>query len=232
MSRRTSYLGVVAGAALLLAAPAAASAVTGTISKPCYSHVPTKGSEPIDITLAGGTPGAGFVIAATAPGKGLGSAGSASGNFDAAGNAVTQIKDVFPPSGSIDPIQGEALVITVKDFGAGAVDTLIGQTLITNLTMDVSSTPRSPRAHRKISASGLLFANVPVYGFVVKGTSKKVLRRISLGTGDACGYVSAKGIVAPKSFHTGSYRFYINAGPQLNKPLALYSTFRLTRRLF
>jgi hypothetical protein len=232
MSRRTSYLGVVAGAAVLLATPAAASAVTGTISKPCYSHVPTKGTEPIDITLAGGTPGAGFVIAASAPGKGLGSAGSASGNFDAAGNAITQITDVFPPSGSINPIKGEPIVITVKDFGAGAVDTLIGQTLITNLTMDVSSTPRSPRAHRKISASGLLFAGVPVYGFVVKGTSKKILRRISLGTGDACGYVSAKGVVAPKSFKTGSYRLYINAGSKLNKPLALYSTFRLTRSLF
>lgn len=233
MSRRTSYLGVAAGAALLLAAPAAASAVTGTIAKPCYSHIPTKGTEPIVVTLAAGTPGAGFVVAATVPGKGLGSAGSASGNFDAAGNAVTQISDVFPPSGSIDPIKGEPIVITVKDFGVPAVvDNPIGTTLITNLSMDVSSSPRSPRAHRKITVSGTPFAGRAVYGFVVKGTSKHVLRRISLGAADGCGYVSAKGIVAPKSYRKGTYRFYINAGPTLNKPLALFSTFRISSRLF
>jgi hypothetical protein len=232
MSRRTPFLGVAASAALLLAAPAAASAVSGTLSKPCYSHVPTQGTEPVGITLAGGTPGAGFVIAATSPGKGLGSAGSTSGTFDPAGNAVAQITSIFPPSGSIAPIKGEPIVFTVKDFGAGAVDTLIGQALITNLTMDVSSTPRSPRARRKISASGLIFAGQPVYGFVVKGTSRKVLRRISLGVADVCGFVTKKAVVAPKSFRPGSYRFYVNAGKTLNKPLALFSTFRLTRRLF
>jgi hypothetical protein len=233
MSRRTSFLGVAASAAFLLAVPAAASAVTGTIAKPCYSHIPAKGTEPIIVTLAGGTPGAGFVIAATVPGKGLGSAGSNSGNFDAAGNAITQITDVFPPSGSIDPIKGEPIVITVKDFGVPTVvDTPIGTTLITNLTMNVSTTPRSPRKKRVIKVSGTPFAGQALYGFVVKGTSKKVLRRVSLGTADGCGYASAKGIVAPKSFRTGTYRFYINAGTTLNKPLAVFSTFRLSRSLF
>jgi hypothetical protein len=233
MSRRTSFLGVAASAAFLLAVPAAASAVTGTIAKPCYSHLPTKGTEAIIVTLAGGTPGAGFVIAATVPGKGLGSAGSNSGNFDPAGNAITQIKDVFPPSGSIDPIKGEPIVITVKDFGVPTVvDNPIGATLITNLAMDVATTPRSPRKKRVITVSGTPFAGQALYGFVVKGTSKKVLRRVSLGTADGCGYVSAKGIVAPKGFRTGTYRFYINAGPTLNKPSALFSTFRLSRSLF
>lgn len=233
MSRRTSYLGVAASAALLLAAPAAASAVTGTISKPCYTHIPTKGTEPVVVTLAGGTPGAGYVIAATVPGKGLGSAGSNSGNFDAAGNAVTQITDVFPPSGSIDPIKGQPIVITVKDFGVPAVvDNPIGTTLITNLAMDVATTPRNPRKKRKITVSGTPFARQVLYGFVVKGTSKKILRRISLGTADGCGYVSAKGVVAPKSNRTGTYRFYVNAGPTLKKPLALFSSFRISRRLF
>jgi hypothetical protein len=233
MSRRTSYLGVAASAALLLAAPAAASAVTGAISKPCYTHIPTKGTEPVIVSLAGGTPGAGFVIAATVPGKGLGSAGSNSGNFDAAGNAVTQITDVFPPSGSIDPIKGEAIVITVKDFGVPAVvDTLIGTTLITNLTMDVSTTPKSPRKKRAITVSGTPFAGQALYGFVVKGTGKKVLRRVSLGTADGCGYVRAKGVVAPKNFRTGTYRFYVNAGKTLNKPLGIYTSFRISRSLF
>jgi hypothetical protein len=232
MSSRTPYLGVIAGAALLLAAPAAASAVTGTISKPCYSHVVARGTEPIGITLAGGTPGAPFLVAATAPGKDIGSAGSASGEFDAAGNAVTQITDVFPPSGSINPIRGEPLVVSVKDYGGSAVETPIGTALITNLTMSISSTPRSIRAHRKITVSGTPFAGQALYGFVVHGTSSKVLRRISLGTADGCGYVAGKGIVAPKSFKTGSYKLYVNAGPTLNKSLALSFSFRVIRGLF
>lgn len=239
MPRRTPCLGVIAGAAVLLAAPAGASAVTGTISKPCYSHLVARGTEPIVITLAGGTPGAPFVVAATPPGKALGSAGSASGDFDVAGNAITQITGVFPPSGSINPIRGEQLVVSVKDFGATAVDTgamavdtPIGTTLITNLTMDVSSTPRSPRAHRKITVSGTPFAGQALYGFVVHGTSSKVLRRISLGTADVCGYVAGTGIVAPKSYKTGSYRLYVNVGPTLNKSMALFSSFRISRGLF
>jgi hypothetical protein len=231
MSRRTPYLGVIASAALLLAAPAAASAVTGTISKPCYSHVPTKGTEPIGVTLTGGTPGAPFLVAATAPGKELGSAGSASGDFDAAGNAVTQITDVFPPSGSINPIRGEPLVVSVKDYGGAAVDTPIGTTLITNLTMDISSTPRRIKAHRKITVSGTPFAGQALYAFVVHGTGSKVLRRISLGTADVCGYVAGTGIVAPKSYQTGSYRLYVNAGPALNKNLALFFSFKIFRGL-
>jgi hypothetical protein len=234
MSRRTSYIGAAVGAAVLFAAPSAALAVSGTIDAPCYSHIVGKGTTPITVTLVGGTPGAPFVLAATPPGKDLGSSGSASGNFDAAGNATAQITDVFPPSASIKPIAGEPVAITVKEFATGvpAVDVPIAQALITNLTMDVSSSPRSPRAKRAIKVSGTPFAGQHLYGFIVHGTAKKVLRRLDLGTADGCGYVSTKGVVAPKGFKSGSYRFYVNSGPALNKPLALYTTFRISRSLF
>lgn len=238
MSHRSASLGVLAAAALSLAAPAAASAVTGTVGKPCYTHVPLAktdvSTEPIVVTLTGGTPGANFLVAATAPGKGLGSSGSASGTFDAAGNGTAAIAEVFPPSGSIGPLKGDLIAITAKDFGAGAaaVDTPIGQTLITNLSMDVASTPRSPRAKRKITVSGTPFAGQAMYGFIVKGTSRNVLRRIKLGTADGCGYLVGRGVVAPKSFKRGSYRLYVNPGPTLKKDFALAFSFRITRSIF
>lgn len=234
MSHRTAALGVLAAAALSLAVPSAASAVTGTVGKPCYTHVPLAKTdvvtEPIVVTLTGGTPGANFLVAATGPGKGLGSAGSEGGTFDAAGNATAAIANVFPPSGSINPLKGDAVAITVKDFGLGAaaVDTPIGQTLITNLSMDVASTPRSPRKARKITVSGTPFAGQVLYGFIVKGTSKRILRRIRLGTADGCGYLVGRGIVAPKSFRRGSYRLYVNPGPTLKKDFALAFSFRIT----
>ena len=234
MSRPIAALAVLAGAALSLTTGAVASAaVTGTVTKPCYLHVPTTGTEPIVVTLAGGTPGAHFIVKATSPGKGLGSAGFVDGTFDAAGNGTAQLTDVFPPSGSIGPIKGEPLVLTAQDFGTVAapvptpVDVPVATTLITNFAMDVSSSPRSPRARRAITVSGTIFAGQKLYGFVVKGTNPKVLRRLSLGTADGCGYLKSKGVVAPKSFRRGSYRFYVNAGPKLNKKLAIGSGFRI-----
>jgi hypothetical protein len=230
MTHRTVALALLAGAALSLSTSAVASAaVTGTVSKPCYLHVPVKGSEPIVVTLAGGTPGANFIVKATSPGKGIGSAGFVNGTFDAAGNATAAVADVFPPSGSIGPIKGEPLVLTVQDFGTGtgAVDVPIAQTLITNFAMEVSAKPRSPRKARAVTVSGTIFAGQKLYGFVVKGTNPKVLRRLSLGTADGCGYLKSKGVVAPKGFRRGSYRFYVNAGPKLNKALAIGSGFRI-----
>lgn len=231
MSHRTAVLGALAGAAVFLGSPAAASAATGTIAKPCYTHTVTQGTEPIVVALTGGTPNAPFVVYATAPGKAKGSQGSAGGTFDPAGNGTATIADVFPPSGSIKPLKGDPVVLSVADFGAGGVDTPFGPTLITNLALDVSTKPRSPRAKRSIKLSGTPFANQPVYGFVVKGTNPKVLRKINLGTADGCGYLSSKGVVAPKSFRRGTYRLYVNAGPTLNKDLAIGFSFRITRSL-
>jgi hypothetical protein len=221
---------VLAAAALSLStAPAASAAITGSVAKPCYVHVPTRGSEPIVVTLAGGTPGAHFIVNATARGKTLGSAGVADGDFDATGNGTARLTDDLPPSGSIGPVKGESLVISARDFGAGAasIETPIAQTLITNLAMDVSARPRNPRKARAITVSGTLFAGQQLFGFIVKGSNPKVLRRLALGTADGCGYLKSKGVVAPRSFRHGSYRFYVNAGPKLNKALAIGSGFSI-----
>lgn len=216
--------------AVALAAPTGALALTGTLNQPCYSHVPTQGSEPVVVSLAGGTPNANFLVAATVPGKGTGSAGSTTGTFDAAGNAVAQIADVSPPSGTIGPTKGQPIDISVQDFGAGGAQQALGQATVTNLALSVSSRPDSPRAHRRVSVSGTPFAGQRIYGFIVKGTSRHVLRRFLVGTGNACGFATARRVVAPRGYRTGTYRLYVNAGPRLDKAHAIWSSFRIFRR--
>jgi len=232
MSYRTFAVGLAAAAALLAAVPAGASAaVSATLSKACYSNIPTRGSEPIVATLTGGTPGGRFQLNTVAPNRPGGSLGFVSGNFDAAGNAVAQITSWRLPTFTINPSKGQTVVLTVSDYTAGALDVPVAQTRVTNVAMDVSSKPRSPRRKRKVAVSGSPFANQRLYGFIVKGTSRKVLRRISLGRANACGYVSSRQIVAPRSYRPGSYRLYVNAGRTLNKQRAIGSRFRITRRL-
>ena len=231
MSPRTTLAGLLVAAGLLAAAPAASAAVTATLNQACYTHIPTQGSDPIVATLAGGTPGANFILSAAAPGKATGSSGSATGTFDAAGNATAQLANVSPPSGTIGPTRGQVINLTVQDFGAGGAEQPVGQTLITNLAMSVASRPTSPRARRQVSISGTPFANQRIYGFVVRGTSRNVLRRILVGTTNACGFATTRKIVAPRDFAPGSYRLYLNAGRSLNKSRALGSRFSITRRL-
>lgn len=213
--------------ALLAAAPSAFAAPTVTINKPCYSHVPSQGSEPIVATIAGGTPGANFLLSATEPGGSRGDAGSVSGTFDAAGNAVAQIANVFPPSGSISPLRGQSVNLSIIDYGVGETDVPAGKALITNLALDIASKPRSPRRPRLVRVSGTPFANKALYGFVAKPRGTRVLRRFRLGKGNVCGFASSKQIVAPSNYKSGNYRLYVNAGKQLNKKLALWYSFRL-----
>src|SRR5687767_1768691 len=112
---RPRLLLVTAALSLATAGPASA-APTATLNQECYAHLPGRGSEPIVVTLAGGTPGADFSL--TARGGGGGTAGSTSGTFDAAGNALAQIDGVTPPSGTTKPTKGQALAIVLQDFGA------------------------------------------------------------------------------------------------------------------
>ena len=233
MTYRNWALSAVITAAAALAGPAAASALTGTVNQACYTHVPTRGSQPIVIALTGGTPGADYEVAATVPGKGLGSAGSADGTFDAAGNATAQITDVSPPSGTIDPTKGQPVSISVQDFGVvGAAPVTIGNALVTTLSMSVSDKPNNPRARRAVRVSGAPFANKRIYGFITKVHGSHVLKRIALGRGDVCGYTTAKAVVAPPNFKTGTYRLYVNAGKKLNKKLSLWTSFQIYRRAF
>ena len=232
MTYRNWALSAVIAAAAALAGPAVASAATGTLNQPCYTHIPTRSSQPIVISLTGGTPGADYEVAATVPGKGLGSAGSADGTFDAAGNAIAQITDVSPPSGTIDPTKGQAVSISVQDFGVeGAPPVTIGTALITTLSMSVSDKPSNPHARRLIRISGAPFAHRRLYGFITKLHGSHVLKRIAIGRGDVCGFAKTKAVVAPPSFKAGNYRFYINAGKKLNKKFALSTSFEIFRKV-
>jgi hypothetical protein len=227
--RRTRALaGAGAAAAIaLLATPGSALALAGAATKPCISRIPGKGGEPLVIALSGGTPNGRYQVAATIPGKGLGSAGSAVGSFDATGSATAQIENPSLPGGTINATAGRKLDLTVQDFTAGTGEVAIGSVRITNLTVSVASQPRSPRAKRVVSVSGTPFANQTMYGFVTKPGSSVVLRRIPLGRSNVCGYVSARRVVGPKTFRNGSYRLYVNAGSTLKKSRALAFGFRI-----
>lgn len=225
-------LGAAVAALTLFLLPATASALTARLNEACYTHVPTAGSQPVVISLTGGTPNADFLVSATVPGAGDGSAGSTEGTFDAAGNATATLTDIAPPSGTIDPTRGQRILLSIRDYGAGGTEVSIGQTLVTTLSLRVNDHPTNPRARRRVSVSGTPFAHRRVYGFIVKAHGRRVLRRISLGRGDLCGFTSRRAVVAPRGFHPGSYRFYVNAGRRLNRRLALHTSFTIERRLF
>jgi hypothetical protein len=231
MSRTRLPAALAAAAVSLVAVPGAASAApAATLDRACYAHLPAQGSQPIIANLTGGTPGAGFVFAATGPGKPTGSAGSAAGTFDAAGNATARIDNVAPPSGTTKPTQGQRIYLSVTDSGAGNAVTPVGTALVTNLAITVSSKPRNPRSRRLVRVSGgSVFAGQSLYGFVVKPGSAHVLRRVRLGKGNACGYVSRRAVVAPGSYRSGSYRLYVNVGRTLRKSRAIGYAFRISR---
>jgi hypothetical protein len=218
-----------AGLAAAAIAPATAAALTATVDKPCYSRVPTQGSEPIVTTITGGTPGANFRLTATGAGKPSGSSGSTSGTFDAAGNAVAQINDVITPSGGIGPVPGQTITLAVTDYGTGAeaVEVPVATAKVTNLSIDVSAKPRNPRRSRRVRVSGTPFAGRRLFGFVTTEKGSKVLRRFELGKANVCGFVADKAIVAPVSYEAGNYRLWINVGKTLRKKQALAYTFRI-----
>jgi hypothetical protein len=220
---------VLAVLGTLLAAPAGASALSATIDRACYTNVPNRGSQPIVATITGGTAKAYFVLYVNAPGKHVGTSGSVSGTFDAAGNAVARLTDVFPPSGSVGPRRGERLVISIADYGTGSTPTpvVVGHALITNLAISVVTKPISPRAKRRVRVSGTPFAGKTLYGFITKPGSAHVLRRFRLGTGGVCGYASSRQVLAPPSYRMGHYRLYVNAGSTLRRRRALVFAFRI-----
>lgn len=233
MPRTSTLLGAAAGAAAVaLAAPAAGLAAAVTVDRACYANVIGGGSQPVVASVTGGTPGARFQVIATVPGKGEGSAGSNTGTFDAAGNGFTAIENVSAFGAGISPTAGRKIDISVKDFGNGVLAPGPSPR-VTNIAADVSSKPRNPRRSRKVRASaGSAFAGKRIYGFVTKGTSRRVLRRVSLGKANVCGYVSRKAVIAPRNYRTGTYRLYINPGKKLSKRNAILYQFRIFRRYF
>lgn len=235
MSRPLS-LAVPAVALLGLAAmPAASSAATIAPSAPCYATLFDQNApsgqrlkyQPMTGTITGGTPGGRFQIYGVG-----GKAGSQVGNFDAAGNAAYTISSYSSPG--INPSAGRTVKLEVTEFVNGASPiTGSASVKVSTISVDVESRPTNPRSARVIRASGTPFANQRLYGFVVRGSkSSRVLKRISLGKANVCGYVRTKGVVAPSNYRTGSYRLYINAGKSLRKSSAIAYGFKITRRSF
>jgi hypothetical protein len=214
----------------LAAVPAASSAATIAPSAPCYATLYQNSKlsyQPMTGTISGGTPGGRFQIYGVG-----GKASSMVGNFDAAGNAAYTLTSYSNPG--INPSAGRTVGLEVTEFAAGgSVVTGTTTVKVTTISADVESRPSNPRRARVVRASGTPFANQKLYGFVVRGTSSsRVLKRISLGTANVCGYVRTKAVVAPSTYRTGTYRLYINAGKSLKKSEAIAYSFRITRRYY
>jgi hypothetical protein len=236
MPRPLSLAAVPAVALLGLAAiPAAGSAATIVPSAACYatSFDSSRPSgerlqwQPMTGTITGGTPGGRFQIYGVG-----GKAGSQVGTFDAAGNAPYTITSYSSPG--ISPSAGRTVRLEVTEFVNGT-SPITGATTVkvTSLAADVASRPSSPRRKRVVRVSGTPYAGQSLYGFVVRGKKgSRVLKRISLGRANACGYARTRAVVAPRSYRTGTYTLYINPGKKLQKSAALGYSFRITRRYF
>lgn len=233
MSRRITAL-AASGVALGLVLPAAASAGTLTTNQGCYTHVPlaktSVKTQPIVVSITGGTPGANFQVRA---GRKVadGGSGSTTGTFDGAGNAQAAIADVFPPSGSISALKGDTVHLAVHDFATGA-DIATGTTKITNAAIDVARKPTSPYRTRTIRVSGLtpLYGGGTLYGSYVSGrTGKKVVKRVKLGHPNACGYLKVKRVLPPRRGpHT--WTLFVHKGKALKKSQSLAYSFKVYRR--
>lgn len=216
----------------LAAVPAISSAATITPGAACYSTLfdDSKPSgqrlqyQPMTGTITGGTPGGRFQIYGVG-----GKAGSQVGTFDAAGNANYTIDSYSSPG--INPSAGRAVKLEVQEFAAGGSPvTGSADVKVSTISADVSIRPSNPRKSRVVRVSATPFAGKKVYGFITRGSkSSKVLKRISLGTANVCGYARRKAVVAPSNYRTGSYRLYINAGTKLNKDQAVSYGFRIRR---
>ncbi|WP_249010692.1 hypothetical protein [Conexibacter sp. DBS9H8] len=230
MKRDLTMLAGALTAAAGLAVPASArAAVTIGPLAPCYQAVPPHGVTAIHVRLSGGGASDNFVLDATIPGQGLGSAGSTDGTFGATGAADTTLTDVYPPGNPIGPIPGRRVNLSVQDFGPnGTVTTELGSVLLTTLALKVASTPTRPYQARQVAVSGVALADKRIYGFVTNRRGTRVLRRVYLGRGNVCGYVSHRAIVAPAHKAAGTYRFYVNAGPRLNRRDSLSEAFQIT----
>lgn len=227
MTPRT-LLGAVALGAALTAVPATASAATITPLKSCYSRVPTKGSEPIVVALAGGIPGGRYQAYGV-----NGKASSAVGNFDAAGNAVAAIPNFS--TGTIEASRGRTIQVAVREFppyGAPPVPEQFAAVKVTNVALTIARTPRAAFRARRIEVSGLtpLTGTRTMYASWYSG--KRLVKRIKLGVANACGYVSVRRSLIPR---TRSTKFTLRVHAQkryTSKKPSIRTTVRRYRSFF
>lgn len=208
-----------------LALPATVAAVpTASVLQSCHSHAALGGAdEPIEVALAGGEPGAAFRVLAARAGRPAGSLGAVAGTYDADGDAtvrITRLRGIGPTPGA-----GRSVVIAVQD-AAGAV-TPVAETLVTAWSVDVAAAPRRLGARRVVRASGTPFADVRLSAFLVRGSGSKVLRRVSLGTADGCGYVRRSVAILPRGLRPGAYRVWVGPGTRLRRSDAVYDRLRV-----
>jgi hypothetical protein len=226
----------VTGAALALALPSAASAGSLAVNQACFVHAPPpighSESQPINVAVSGGTPGDNFQVVAGDSGQ----FGNTTGTFDGAGNGAATLTDVFPPSGSINPLPGDVVPLHVVDFTpAGEQVIATGQTLITNLAIQVASKPSNPYRKRVIRVSGLtpLAGPGPLYASFASGYhGTKIIKRIKLGTPNACGYLRTKKVLPPRH-GVHKWVMYVHVGTSFSKsnPYVPFA-FRVFRRFF
>ncbi|MGE4428549.1 MAG: hypothetical protein AB7G37_19010 [Solirubrobacteraceae bacterium] len=226
MSRRIIAAAVPTAALLAFAVPASTQAATITPTKACYTRVPTKGSEPIVVNIAGGVPGGRFQIY-----QPEGKAGSTTGNFDAAGNATTALTNFS--TGSINPSKGRSLQINVREFTPGGiVESGSTSVKITNLALKLNSKPRSAYARRTWRVSGVtpLSGGKVLYASWRRGS--KTVKRIRLGKANDCGYLKTKKAAIPRSKYK-KFKLYVHSGKRYSskKPYVGQSV-RVIRRYF
>jgi hypothetical protein len=212
----------LAGAAAL---PSAAGAVvTADVLLECHSNSPLgSADEPIEVGLTGGRPGAAFRLVAARPGRPAGSVGSVAGNFDADGAATARITRIGDVGRSVSA--GRVVVLSLQD-ASGAL-TPVAETRVTNFTADVAVRPSRLGARRIVRASGTPFAGATLSAFLVRGSGSKVLRRIGLGTANACGHVRRSVAILPRGLRPGAYRVYVGPGTRLRRTDAVYDRVRV-----
>lgn len=203
---------------------AAGAAVTVDVLQACHSNSPLgSDDEPIEVALAGGTPGQAFRLIAARPGRPAASVGSVTGTYDATGAATARITRIGDVGRAVT--DGQVVALSLQD-AAGAV-TPVAETLVTNFTADVAVRPTRLGARRLVQASGTPFANAALSAFLVRGSGRKVLKRVALGTANACGYVRRRVAILPRGLPAGRYRVYVGPGRTLRKADAVYDRVRV-----
>ena len=220
--------GAVLGGLLAIPVGASAAPVLSAPLAPCYTALPPKGVPSIPVSVSGGVAGDPLLIEISDPKGGLGSLGSEAGTFDSNGNGSATLTDIYPPDGeSINPSPGKVADVAVTETMSDGSQptTQLGTTLITNRALSLGFTYLGDNKAHDVSVSGTQFANQSLYGFVVH--NGKVVKRVSLGKANVCGYTQRDFVLVPKHTPTGKYIFYVNAGTKLDPKAAISQAYRV-----
>lgn len=131
---------------------------------------------------------------------------------------------------------GETVNLEISDRQNPEAKTPLGTTKVAPLGVQIVTSPKTgPQPFRRrvpVAVSGVQFANKTLYGFLVSfkgrpGRFTKTLSRVTLGKADACGYLRKTVTLLPPKVKVPPGRFpqlYVNVGPKLDKPNAVWTT--------